>query len=119
MTGETVIAGSASSDYASKRADPPVKGDTRAYPYDSDFAVVRLSATGAKVFAWEEGTNRADALNAVAHAADGSAFVAGTTYGDYVVSNQGGADIVVIKLDAAGNRCVLSRTSKSSDSCHI
>ncbi|KAG5188305.1 hypothetical protein JKP88DRAFT_353448 [Tribonema minus] len=67
-----------------------------------DFVVVGLSPLGVQQWAWQDGTDQSDRLNAIASDTDAGTFVvAGDTYGTYTAPNAGSWDLIVMKLTAA------------------
>jgi len=81
-------------------------GDLTGNKGGEDILVAKLDAAGNKQWVKNFGGSLADNGNAVVTTADGGYIIAGTTQssdGD-IPANQGNSDLVVLKLDAAGNR---------------
>ncbi|MFI4917423.1 MAG: GC-type dockerin domain-anchored protein [Phycisphaerales bacterium JB060] len=73
-------------------------------PDTLDGFVARLDAAGEILWQHAIATDRSDEVLAVTVDADGHALVAGRTLGDLAGPSLGGADALLVKLDADGNR---------------
>ncbi|MFL5747802.1 MAG: hypothetical protein ACJ751_24215 [Niastella sp.] len=86
----------------SKSAD----GDLTGNKGGEDILVAKLDASGNKQWVKNFGGSLADNGNAVVTTTDGGYIIAGTTQssdGD-IPSNQGNSEVVILKLDASGNK---------------
>lgn len=86
----------------SKSAD----GDLPGNKGGKDILVAKLDASGNKQWVKNFGGSAADNGNAVVTTSDGGYIIAGTTQssdGD-IPANQGNSDLVLLKIDASGNR---------------
>ncbi|CAM9798903.1 unnamed protein product [Chrysoparadoxa australica] len=104
-SGELILVGSTMGSFAEPRDEPDYgMRDERGYPYDEDFATVKLSSsTGSMTEQWRGGSPRGDRLKAVAvEESTGAIFLVGETFGEVAAPNAGGGDLTVIKMDAEG-----------------
>jgi len=81
-------------------------GDLTGNKGEEDILVAKLDASGNKQWVKNFGGSAADNGSAVVTTSDGGYIIAGTTLssdGD-IPSNEGNSDLVILKLDASGNR---------------
>jgi hypothetical protein len=90
-------------------SDSGISGDkTQAGKGASDFWVLKLDATGTKVWDKSFGGSNTDALNSVAQTSDGGYILGGHSYsgisGDKTQASKGDSDFWIVKLNASGTK---------------
>ncbi|CAN0127648.1 unnamed protein product [Ectocarpus sp. 12 AP-2014] len=71
----------------------------------TDFVAVKLDDSGTEVWRWQDGTVEDDVVEAVVHSDDGSAVLAGHTYGSWSSDNADGSfskDFAAVMLSSDG-----------------
>ncbi|CAN0076073.1 unnamed protein product [Pylaiella littoralis] len=69
----------------------------------SDFAAVKLDASGNELWRWQDGTGADDDLEGAAVGQDGGVVLAGSTFGNWDGISSGANDFAAVKLDSDGN----------------
>jgi len=70
----------------------------------SDIFLIKYDSDGNKIWTRQTGTSDDDIPKGVAVDGAGNVYLAGYTYGNMAGTNQGGADIFILKYDTGGNK---------------